>query len=481
MTFDTEPSRERRAEGARTSSPAPVFSEPPIRRVLVFVIVALALIMSAIDSTIVATALHALQHGLHTTINWAGWTLTGYAFGLVIMLPITGKLGERYGGRRIFIASVAMFTLSSLLCGLTDNIYLLIALRVVQAAGGAGFTPSATSIIVNHFGGERDRAVSLFGAIFPIGAMIGPIFGGILVTYWSWRAVFFVNVPIGLVIFTLAWRYIPHDHKRAPAQERPTDLAGMGLMAIGLLAGMLAISALAERSIHLYSVLFLAPLAISLAGGTLFWRHTRRSAHPFIPARLLTGPGFGSVNLVNAIYSGMAVGCVALAPLYATNRYGINALQSGTLLVAQGIAQTVFSVLAVMALRRTGYHAPLYVGGVLIGAGILLFALPPLAPLSPYVWLASAAFLVGIGKGITNPASRNAGLHLAPDHSATIAAIRTLFIQVGSIATVAVATAILADVRDPGLSQAWVYVAAALLFIAALPVIPHVPEHRGAW
>lgn len=462
----------------RALSPA---TGEPVQRIVVFVIVALALIMSAIDSTIVATALHALRHGLGTTINWAGWTLTGYAFGLVIMLPITGKLGERYGGRRVFIASVAMFTLSSLLCGLTDNIYVLIALRVVQAAGGAGFTPSATSIIVNHFGDERDRAVSLFGAIFPIGAMIGPIFGGILVTYWSWRSVFFVNVPIGLVIFALSWHYIPHDHKRAPAEKRPTDLMGMALMATGLLAGMLAISALAEKNIRLVSPLFLIPVAVAVAGGTLFWRHTQRSAHPFIPARLLTGPGFGSVNVINAIYSGMAVGCVALAPLYAINRYGISVLQSGTLLVAQGIAQTVFSVLAVMALRRTGYHAPLYVGGVLIGLGVLLLALPPQAGMSPYLWLASAAFIIGIGKGVTNPASRNAGLQLAPEHSASIAAIRTLFIQVGSIATVSAATAILAGATDAGFTQAWIYVGAALIFIVSLPIVPRVPEHHGAW
>jgi len=101
----------------------------------------------------------------------------------VVAVPITGKLSERYGRRRVFLASVAVFTLSSLLCGLATNIYALIALRVIQAAGGAGFTPSATGIIVDHFGSARDRAVSLFGSIFPIGAMIGPIFGGLFVNY----------------------------------------------------------------------------------------------------------------------------------------------------------------------------------------------------------------------------------------------------------------------------------------------------------
>lgn len=464
-----------------TTPPAHGASERPVNRLVVFILVALALVMSAIDSTIVATALHALQQGLGTSITWAGWTLTGYAFGLVVMLPVTGKLGERYGGRRVFIASVFLFTLASLLCGLTSNIYVLIALRVLQAAGGAGFTPSATSIIVDHFGDERDRAVSLFGSIFPIGAMIGPIFGGIFVTYWSWRVVFFVNVPIGLLILALSWHFIPHDHKERPARRAPPDFTGMLLLATCLLSGMLAISTLAEPNIRVASPLFLAPLALSLVTGSLFWRHTLRSAQPFIPARLLAGRAFGPVNLINVVYSGVTTGCVVLAPLYATTRYGINTLQSGTLLIAQGVGQAVFSVLAVMVLRRTGYRAPIYLGGTLIAVGILVLALPPPGALTPYFWLASATFIAGVGKGITNPAARNAGLQLAPERSSTIAAIRTLFIQIGSIATVSIATAILAGAQVPGTTQAWIYAWAALVFVITLPVVRSIPEHRGAW
>ena len=458
-------------------------ADKPARRVAVFTLVALALIMSAIDSTIVATALHALRDGLDTSINLAGWTLTGYAFGLTVMLPITGKLGERYGGRRVFIVSVAVFTVTSFLCGLTDNIYLLIVLRMLQAAGGAGFTPSATSIIVDHFGSARDRYVSLFGAMFPIGAMIGPIFGGILVTYWSWRAVFFVNVPIGIAIFALAWPLIPSDGQRlarARQQRSRTDLPGMVLMALCILGIMLAINALAGKSARAGSPAFIAPMGMAVVAGTLFWRHIGRAAQPFLTRRLIAGKGFGVVNVINAVYSGMVIGCIALTPLYATDRYGLSTLQGGTLLVAQGLGQVVFSVLAVAAIRRSGYRRPLYLGGVLTALGILLMALP--APhASSYLWLTACTFLVGCGKGIANPASRNAGLQLAVDHASTIAAIRTLFIQIGSIATVAVITTILADAPDVALTQAWAYVAAAVIFLVALPIIRRVPEHHGAW
>src|SRR5699024_1279532 len=156
--------------------------EQPVRRLLVFCIIALALMMMAVDGTIVATALDAIKTGLDTSVNWVGWTITAYAFGFVVMLPISGKLSARYGNRKVFLGSVIAFTTASLLCGLASNIYMLIVLRALQAAGGAGFTPAATGIIVQHFGDARDRAVGMFGSMFPLGAMIGPILGGLFVT-----------------------------------------------------------------------------------------------------------------------------------------------------------------------------------------------------------------------------------------------------------------------------------------------------------
>src|SRR5580704_8605643 len=199
----------------------------PVHRGMVFTIVGLALLMMSIDSTIVATALHALRIGLQTSIDWAGWTITAYSLGFVVVLPISGKLSEQYGCRRVFLGSVVVFTVASLCCGLADNIYVLIALRGLQAAGGAGFTPSATKIIVNYFGDARDRAISLFGAIFSIGMMIGPIFGGLFVSYWTWRGIFLVNVPIGAAVIVLALRYIPRDPLWTGEKRPSMDIAGM--------------------------------------------------------------------------------------------------------------------------------------------------------------------------------------------------------------------------------------------------------------
>ncbi|MGH7158579.1 MAG: MFS transporter [Acetobacteraceae bacterium] len=453
---------------------------PPGRRPLVFTIVALALIMMSLDGTIVATVLHSLQHELRTSVNWAGWTITGYSFGFVLMLPVSGNLSERFGRRRVFLASVVVFTAASLCCGLADNIFVLIALRALQAAGGAGFTPSATGIIVDHFGEARDRAVSLFGSIFPVGSMIGPIFGGLFVSYWTWRGAFFVNVPIGVAVIVLALRYIPRDPPRAEQTGFRMDGFGIATLGTGLFAGMLAVSDLGEKNVHVSSPLFAVPLVIALVSAWFFFRHINRSARPFIAPRLIHGPGFGPVNLVNMIFGGITIGAVALVPLYATNRYGIGALDSGTLLVAQGAAAIILSVAAALALRRTGHRLPIYAGGVVTAAGLLLLALNPNG-MSPYIWLAGSAFLVGAGGGMLNPASRNAGLQLAPEHSSTLAALRSLSLQIGAIATVSVTTAILAGSHDPGSVQAWVYVVAAALLVLALPLITRVPEHHGSW
>jgi EmrB/QacA subfamily drug resistance transporter len=453
----------------------------PIHRGLVFTIVALVLLMMSIDSTIVATALHALRMGLQTSIDWAGWTITAYSLGFVVMLPISGKLSEQYGCRKVFICSVAAFTLASLFCGLADNIYMLVALRALQAVGGAGFTPSATEIIVNYFGDTRDRAVSMFGSIFAIGTMIGPIFGGLFVSYWSWRGIFLVNVPIGLAVIVLALRYVPRDPSRAEAKRPNMDVTGMALLGGGLLSGMLAVSYLAERNAEAWSPAFMIPIAIAIVALWLFFRHINQTAHPFIAPRLISGAGFGAINLVNGVYGGVTSGVIALVPLYAWNRYGINELNSGTLLIAQGAAAILLSTAAAFALRRTGYRLPMYVGGGVIAAGMLLLALTPLATISPYAWLAVSALLIGVGRGANNPAGRNAGLQLAPENSSTLAALRTMSQQIGTIFTISIFTALLASSDDPGHTQAWLFALAAALLVAALPVITRVPEHHGSW
>ena len=162
-----------------------------------FGIVSIALLMASIDQTIVSTALPSIQHDLRAQINWSGWTITIYALGQVLAMPMAGKLADQFGRKKVFLAAATVFTVTSLCCGLANDIYTLVALRALQALGGGAFMPSAAGIVSDHFGRNRDRAVGMFASIFPIGGIIGPIMGGFFVTYWSWRGIFLINVPPG--------------------------------------------------------------------------------------------------------------------------------------------------------------------------------------------------------------------------------------------------------------------------------------------
>ncbi len=452
----------------------------PVNPKIVFPIVAMALLMITIDSTIVATALHALQTDLQTSVTWAGWTLTIYSFGFVLMLPLSAKLSIQYGHRLIFLCSIATFTIASLLCGLSTNIYMLIAMRSLQAIGGAGITPSATGIIVNHFHTSRDKFLGLFGSMFSIGAMIGPIFGGIFVTYYAWQWIFHINIPIGILVFILALRFIPKS-KPINADKEKLDFLGMIYLAVGIITAMYAATYLGKGVSYILSPLFIGLILLSAAFFMLFFRHLKRVKSPFIKPQFIYGKGFGAVNIVNFIHTGMVIGAASLIPFYAVTRYGISELHSGTLLVMEGIASVVLSVIMSIYLRRTGYRMPLYIGSFILAIGVALLAFEPLLGISPYLWLSMSTFLIGIGFGVMSPAARNAGIQLAPAQSANLAAIRSLGLQMGQILSIAVATSIIAAATVPGKAQAFVYVGLSIILFLTIPVMSRVPENKGSW
>jgi EmrB/QacA subfamily drug resistance transporter len=475
-----EPVADGCAPPAPSSSVTATQVDRPPHRILIFTVVGMALLMSSLDATIVATALHAIGRGLHASINWTSWTITAYSVGLVLMLSLSGKLSTRYGRRRFFLVSVIVFTVASVFCGIATNIYVLIGLRALQAAGGAGFTPSATSIVVENFGSSRDKAVGLFGSIFPIGSMIGPIFGGLFVAYWSWRGIFLVNLPIGILLILLCLKYVPHDGERRADMSGRLDMSGMVLLGIGIFTLMVGISELGEASVRAWSPLVIVPLVVGVLGLTLFGRHIRGAADPFIAPSLIGGRGFCAVNVVNVVNIGATAGFIALVPLYAIDRYHIDALGAGTLLLAEGAGAIVMTALAAMNLRRTGYRLPIYVGSAIIALGMVGLALRP-PGVSAYAWLAIAACACGIGSGLISPASRNAGLQLIPKQSASLAALRSTGIEVGAIGVISITSAILAGSANPGEVQAAVFIAFAALLVLGMPIITRVPQHRGSW
>jgi EmrB/QacA subfamily drug resistance transporter len=450
------------------------------RRWLVFAIVSIGLFMASIDQTIVATALPAIEHDLRAGINWSGWTITIYALGQVIAMPMAGKISDMYGRKKVFGVSAAVFTIASLCCGFAPTMPLLLLPRFIQALGGGAFMPSATGIVADHFGPERDRAVGMFTSILPVGGIIGPIVGGIFVSYWSWRGIFLVNVPIGILLIALTIKFIPSSADRAAGSENNRiDIRGIALLAVLIATAMFGVSYLGSGRIPLYSPVFLGAEAVALVALWLFIRHSRRDAAPFVPYRLLRGRGFGVMNLINLVYGAAALGFSALVPLYAQNRYHISALGAGTLLTARAVGMIAVAGVAAMALRRTGYRRPMIIGFAVLAGGLVMMSLSP--GISAYAWLAIAAAITGFGMGLSVPASNNASLQLAPDQVAAIAGLRGMFRQSGAIIAVSVTTAIIARSSTPGLVQAHVFVVFAILLVLLLPLIRLVPDHHGNW
>jgi len=318
----------------------------------------------------------------------------------------------------------------------------------------------------------------MFTSILPIGGIIGPIVGGVFVSYWSWRGIFLVNVPIGILLIALTVKFIPSSSVR---KQSRIDLRGIILLAVLIATAMFGISYLGSGQVPLYSPVFLGSEAVAVAALCAFVRHSRRDAAPFVPYRLLRGRGFGIMNLINYLYGAAALGFAALVPLYAADRYGISALASGTLLTARAVGMIAVAGVAALALRRTGYRWPMIVGFVVLAGGLLMMALP--AGLSPYAWLAIAAALTGLGMGLSVPASNNASLQLAPDQVAAIAGLRGMFRQSGAITAVSVTTAVIARSApaDAGIMQAHVFLVFAAILLLMLPLVRFVPEHRGNW
>lgn len=462
-----------------SASPATAASlragDPLPRRHVVLAVVAIALLMASVDQTIVSTALASVQGDLDAPINWSTWTITVYALGQILAMPLAGRLSDQYGRARVFLAAVVVFTISSLLCGLAANIYELVALRALQSLGGGAFLPSAVGIISDCYGRDRDRAIGLFTSVFTAGALVGPVMGGLFVTYWSWRGIFFINVPLGLLLLCLGSLLIPKGTRGA--HER-IDLAGIVLFIVGLLGFMFAISSLGADGADVPEVL--GALVIGLLALAAFARHSALTAHPFIPLALLLGRRFVVVNGINLLSGATVLAFGALLPIYAMNRYGLSVLASGLLLSARAVGTMAIASASAFALRRTGYRWPMRIGFGVIATGMVLLSLPARG-LGPQAWLAATAAITGVGMGIMIPASNNAGIELAPANAAAISGIQSMSRQIGGITGVSVVAAVSAASADAATAQAYAFLVFGVVLVLIIPFVSLVPERRGGW
>ncbi len=447
------------------------------RRWVIFGIVATALFMASLDMTIITTALPQIHRSLNAPLNWTGWTITAFTFGMLITMPIAGRISDQFGRKRVFLSCAVLFTAASLACGLSSNIYELVVLRVLQAIGGGGFMPSATGIVSDHFGRNRDRAIAMFTSVLPLGGIIGPVLGGLFVAYWSWRWIFFVNVPLGLFVIVAGARLIPYSGPRPGAHA---DLRGVALLGATVLLAMFGVTSLGSGHVAPWSPVVLVPVLASLVVGWRLLRHLRVTEEAIIPIELFKVRQFLVMNILNVLYGAAVLGIGALVPLYAEYRYGFTALAAGTVLTARAVGTILVAGVTSFLLRRTGYRLPMAVGFATIALGSAIGARPP--PLrGVYAWVALATAITGLGMGMAMPATNNATLALATENVAVITGTRGMFRSAGAIIAVEVMTAVVNRVQDPGGALAAGYLVTGLILICAIPAIYTVPDHRGSW
>jgi EmrB/QacA subfamily drug resistance transporter len=447
---------------------------------IAFAVVSLGLIMSSIDSSIVTVGLPVIINDLKTNLAFAGWTITGYQFSQSVMMPIIGKLSDDWGRKRLFLLAVMVFTISSLTAGLAPNIYYLIIFRLIQGIAGGAFLPSATGIISDAFGKNRSTFIGLFSSIYPIGSVIGPNIGGFIIDNYSWRWIFFVNIPIGILLLVLGIIFIPKSNIYSPMNRR-IDSFGAGLFAGGVLAILYAMTAWANSPgpIGITSwLLFAIGLILLLA----FFRYEGKTDQPMIEIKLLKSRPFLAANIYNFIFGGVVFGIFAFVPYYATIAYGMTAGQSGLVLTPRSIASIVVSVISSFFLIRFRYRLPMIIGMVIIALGLFLMSLG-LKDVSILGWslsnlltLALIVMVGGIGMGIANPASNNAVLDMLPEKAAAITGLRGMFRMTGGIFGTTTVVLILSHFQDKGMGFERISLLFAIILLLTIPIVFLIPD-----
>ncbi|MFC4950156.1 MFS transporter [Pseudonocardia sp. GCM10023141] len=441
-------------------------------------VVGVALLMVSVDQTSVATALPSLQADLQADLSWASWTITIYSVGQILALPVTGGITQRRGPRLVFLVAIIGFTVASLLCAVTVNLEQLVVCRFVQGVAGGTLMPAATAIVAVAFGRDRDRGIALFTSIFPIGAIVGPIAGGVILSVYSWRGIFLINIPIGIVVIGAVLAFIG---ELPPLHPRPIDLIGVGQLMVTLLGAMAAITQIDALDGRAMGIVAVAVPALLAGGcGWAFFRRASKHPNPVVPVGLITARGLRSMNAINVLFGAAALGFSALIPNYAQVRFGIAPLAAGGLLTGRAVGMIATSTLSVALLRRTGFRPLLLVGFLGIAGGLLMTGLEPTG-FGPELWLLLSSCVLGLGMGLAGPAANNAGMHLAPDHTASLTGLRILFRQVGSILSVSIATAVTSASLHPAATNSWVFFSMAILMVTATVLTFRLPNMRGRW
>ena len=444
-----------------------------------FIIVSLALLMAAIDGSIVTVAFPALLRDLNTDLATTAWVITGYMFTQAVMMPIIGKLSDEWGRKRIFIIAVIIFTLSSVAAGLAPNIIFLIVVRIIQGIGGGAFMPSATGIIADVFGKKRATAVGLFGAIFPIGGIIGPNIGGLVIDYLSWPWIFFVNVPIGVLLLFAGLLILPRGS--LSRVKRSIDFVGAGIFSAAMLSILFAMTVWANNSAAPpYWIWLLFALGVGLF--LLFGFYEGKIQQPAIELMLLKEKAFVAANIFNFIFGSIVFGVFSFVPYYAVVGYHMTALERGLVLAPRSIVAIVVTSITSLLILRFRYRLPMIVGSLVMAAGLVILAQGYRdvtflgLPVSNVIFLGSIVALGGLGMGIANPAANNAILDLHPDKAAAVTGLRGTFRISGGLFGTTLIALWLSHYQDKALGLEHVLLIFASLLVLCVPLSLMIPD-----
>ena len=367
------------------SSP-PDQADSSLKRYLPWV-VATALFMEQLDSTIINTAVPAMAASLNVTPLSLKAVVTSYILSLAVCIPISGWMADRFGTRRVFSSAVAIFTLSSILCGLSLNVPMLVAARILQGVGAAMMMPVGRLAIIRTFP-KSELLMAMNFVIVPalIGPLLGPTIGGLIVHWLPWRVIFFVNVPVGLAAQWLIYRHMP-DYRGD--KSRPLDVIGLVLFGAGtaLLSWLLEI--FGEHRLDVTSATILLIVALCLLAAFVW--HARHNRFPILRLALFRVRTF-RVAVVGGFVTRLGIGGLPfLLPLLYQLGLGLPAWQSGLLMMPTMAAAMAMKLLSAPILKRFGYRLVLTVNTVMIGITISLFAtVVPATPIAAIVALSLA-------------------------------------------------------------------------------------------
>jgi EmrB/QacA subfamily drug resistance transporter len=429
-----------------------------------------------LDLTIVNVAIDSLQRHLHTNVSTIQWVSTGYLLAVAMTIPVSGWAFQRFGARRCWMVSLAVFVAGSALCGVAWSAGSLIAFRIFQGVGGGMLLPLAQTILVNAAGRERLARIVPFIAIpSQAGPVLGPVIGGLILSNASWRWIFYVNVPVVLVALVLAWRTVPQTKIKA---DRRLDLRGLALLSPALALFVYGFSEAGVTGGFDHTKV-IAPLAAGLAILAGYLVHALRSrVEPPLNLRFLRFRGYATSSAMMFLSGVMLIGGLFVLPLYYQQARGASALQAGLLLAPQGIGVAIGALGAGRLVDKMGASVRLValVGLVLITAATVPYVL---ATAHTSEALLSVVLVVrGAGLGLVVIPMTTAAYTGLP-HSAVPSATTgvRIFQQIGGALGTAVLAVILqralpATPSSHGLASAFDTTFAWVLGLTALSFVP---------